>query len=696
MTATSSEKRTLLNLTPLLPHNKQPIVIAETNHLVSVTALRHPFRIERISVELPTGGSVADMIRAVGLSPKIPSRVLLSDHIILAEDYARVFPKPGQTLAIRVIPEGGGNSKDSEILTIAVAAVAIAAGALIGNPQLGLLATQTSLFAPATTASAGGLLAANTLAGALALAGIQGAISTSINFLGGLAVNALVPPPTTPAVRLSSTPQSYTVSGTANSAAPFSPIPKIYGARRIFPQYAASPYTEVCGEDQYLRMLFLLGYGPLDISEINIADTAIEDYKDIEWELRAGFTDDAPSRLYPGSVAEQDFTIVLSTTELDKAPSLSGWMTQTSGPLADELSVDVTFPGGLNAFNSKGAPIPIQCTWQIQWAPAGTQNWTSEPDIVIKSGGVGAVRRGHVWRVPRGQYDVQMQLVHFALYEGDWSTNYTADGQWTALRTIRAQAPYTMAGLATLALRIRASRQLNGVISNLNCVASSILPDLASHGGAMLQRGTLFQRVHGDKANEPALHLDLDVVEREPDHVDVVRGMHFGDFFSPSVRFFENRSIAGELEVLVGGHYQVNGRLRDVAGLSVLQPHLQVIAGRAGDYHELADLGLFDMRAAIRRPGEDPCVFLDSEPGLGRFDLEFLVRRRPLACAARAPFDPRPHGRMRRWSGRGPFARHDAHRARRQRRSLDGRAGADRRLTESARGLWIRQWQRER
>jgi predicted phage tail protein len=383
----------------------------------------------------------------------MPARVFLDDRVILEGEAERVHPRAGQILTVRAVPAGGGRSKDVELLTIVVAA--IAAAATYGTSAY--LEASTTFFASAT--QAGG---SSYLAGAV-LAGIQGAIAEGAKFALAQAVNVLIPAPSTPTPRAVSTPQSYTVSGTANGAAPFSPIPKIYGARRIFPQYAASPYTEVSGEDQYLRMLFLLGYGPLDISQINIADTAIEDYKDIEWELRAGFTDDAPSRLYPGSVAEQDFSIVLSTTEVDKAPSLSGWMTQTSGPLADELSVDVTFPGGLNAFNSKGAPIPIQCTWQIQWAPAGTQNWTSEPDIVIKSGGVGAVRRGHVWRVPRGQYDVQMQLVHFALYEGDWSTNYTADGQWTALRTIRAQAPYTMAGLATLALRIRASRQLNGV-----------------------------------------------------------------------------------------------------------------------------------------------------------------------------------------------------------------------------------------
>ncbi len=59
-------------------------------------------------------------------------------------------------------------------------------------------------------------------------------------------------------------------------------------------------------------MLFLPGYGPLDISQIRIGDTAIEDYEDVEWELRSGFPDDAPTRLYPGSVAETELNIQLS------------------------------------------------------------------------------------------------------------------------------------------------------------------------------------------------------------------------------------------------------------------------------------------------------------------------------------------------------------------------------------------------
>ena len=215
---------------------------------VRVTALRHPFRTERIIVELPAGGSIADLLRILGLGPRFPTRVFLDDRTIAQDEHERTYPRPGQMLVVRAIPAGGGRSKDTEILTIAVTAIAAVASWGAG----------AAIAAAATPAAAAGASAATTPTWALALgAFVGGAINESVKFLGGLAINAMIPPPPTPAVRLSSTPQSYTVSGTANGAAPFSPIPKIYGARRIFPQYAASPYSELVGDNQYLRMLFL-------------------------------------------------------------------------------------------------------------------------------------------------------------------------------------------------------------------------------------------------------------------------------------------------------------------------------------------------------------------------------------------------------------------------------------------------------
>ncbi len=328
--------------------DKKVLVAPDSVDLVHIVALRHPFRTHRVLAELIPGSSIADMMRTLGIEPTIPARVFLGDRIVMPDERECVYPELGQTLTLRVVPAGGGRGKDVELLTIAIAAVATAATAGLG----------AALAAPAAAGTAGASAAAGAsttvfgipVAGlaaitphVLVVGALQGALGESIKFLGGLAINSLIPSPRTPVAKQETTPHSYTVAGTANAAAPFSPIPKIYGTRRIFPQYAASPYSELSGFNQYLRMLFLLGYGPLDISQIKIGDTAIEDYEDVEWELRAGFPDDAPTRLYPGSVSEADFNIQLSKTNGGGvALTVYDWTqvpVQTSGTNADELFI---------------------------------------------------------------------------------------------------------------------------------------------------------------------------------------------------------------------------------------------------------------------------------------------------------------------------------------------------------------------
>lgn len=72
-------------------------------------------------------------------------------------------------------------------------------------------------------------------------------------------------------------------------------------------QYAASPYSELVGENQYLRMLFLLGYGPLDISQIRIGDTAMENYRFVASGRRVNCADNpaafAPDMRQPDGVS---------------------------------------------------------------------------------------------------------------------------------------------------------------------------------------------------------------------------------------------------------------------------------------------------------------------------------------------------------------------------------------------------------
>jgi hypothetical protein len=431
-------------------------VTPEVRETVRVSAVTSPFSIERVSVQVPEGGTVADLMRMVGLDAGVAARVFHNERLLTLEERARVTPRAGDFVAIRVVPQRGqGKNPEAMLLQLAVMAAAAAATIVTAGAAAPFLG-------PAVSMGAG------TVAGA------------AVTMAGNLIIRALVGPPTPPGPAVSASPRRFSISGGQNVAAPFAAIPKVYGSRLVTPQLAAGPYTETSGPDQFLRMLLMIGYGPIDITQIQIGNTPIQGFEDIEWEVRAGYPDDAPPRLYPGSVVEDVFNVALAISRTQAAPLWEGWQQRTSGTGADELSVDITCPSGLIEIKPDGTKAWAQVHVQIRYAPAGTTAWIYEPSadgFHIKGEQASVLRRGHIWRVPNGQYDVQVQVVGGWTSDGSWAGSYAVDTYWTALRTIRAQAPFAKNGLAMIGMRIRASHQLNGVITNLNCTASSILPD---------------------------------------------------------------------------------------------------------------------------------------------------------------------------------------------------------------------------
>jgi hypothetical protein len=92
-------------------------------------------------------------------------------------------------------------------------------------------------------------------------AGFAAAAGVAVSIIGTMAINALIPPPTPKALGASGDPfqQLNSLTGTSNQASPFGVIPCVVGSFRFFPPHAALPYTEISGDDQYLRMLLDLG-----------------------------------------------------------------------------------------------------------------------------------------------------------------------------------------------------------------------------------------------------------------------------------------------------------------------------------------------------------------------------------------------------------------------------------------------------
>jgi hypothetical protein len=90
---------------------------------------------------------------------------------------------------------------------------------------------------------------------------------------------------------------------------------------------------------------------------------------------------------------------------------------------------------------------------------------------------------------------------------------------WTSLRTVRSGVALIPAGMASVAVRIKATDQLNGTLDAFNCVAESILPDW--DGVRWVSRTTsnpasIFRDIHQGTANarpKPDSRMDLATIQ---------------------------------------------------------------------------------------------------------------------------------------------------------------------------------------
>lgn len=417
---------------------------------IRLIACRSPVRFERVVLALPAGLTLAEMIDLAGVDPVLRrfAQVWLVDAAMTAEPWwvpaehwHRVRPKPGTVLTLRVVPGKGGGGKG--ILGIVLGIVTAAAGFFLG-PIVGV---------------------------ALGIGPALG--SALVGIVGKLLTFALVPPPKPPSApslggRGVAASPTYAITGARNQANPYGPVPRLYGKHKLVPPYGAQPYTEIVGDDQYLRLLFCLGYGPLEIADIRIGETPIEAFDDVEMEVRQGFEDDDPVTLYPADVFEEPLSV-----ELTQA---GGPAVRVSQPDADELSIDMTFDRGLGLLNSQGTATSSRTVqFTVEYRAAGSADpWISAGTFSCTGSTRSLARRGFRWVLPaRGQYEVRLTRTT----EDAGSSVFKLDHSvWTSLRSIRNEHPLRMTELALIALRIRASDQLNGVIDQLSCVATAMLP----------------------------------------------------------------------------------------------------------------------------------------------------------------------------------------------------------------------------
>jgi hypothetical protein len=418
----------------------------------TVVAKPHPLRSESVYAEVKAGQTLLQML-GEGASHALEVRV--GGEAVPREWWGRLKPKAGQYIHVQMYPQGGNAGK--WVRTILLVVVAIVAIWVTGGGAAGLLG---SAFASGTTGAA--------------------LLGAAIGIVGSLAINALIPPPTPKGLNgASSDPfkQLNSITGTSNQANPYGVIPCVVGTMRFFPPHAALPYTEISGDDQYLRMLLDLGYGDLDVSDIQIGGTDIASFEDVEYEIGTS----------PGLFTQDVFELAVST-DLSTDGATDTRTTQTA---SDEISLDLVFSNGLFGVNSSGQTTTGTVTFLIQYAPAGSGTWTnvtlasgltstnglivSGSNFTVSSSARQTLRCGIRWKVTAGQYDVKVTRVSSSFPGSAGTSAQSGACAWSVLRSVAYHVPSTT-GTSKLAMRIKATGQLNGVVQNLSVLAAQKIP----------------------------------------------------------------------------------------------------------------------------------------------------------------------------------------------------------------------------
>jgi hypothetical protein len=316
-----------------------------------------PFSNLREKVYVAPGSTLQQCVDAAiptrYLNSEIDAVVMINGHIIPKHYWHLVRPKIGTVTNINIIPQGGGGGKKNPIATLLSIAVMIAA------PY-----AATALLGPTLAATQVGI-------GALTYGGL---LSGAIGVVGRLAISALAPPPkpsNSGLANVSNAAESPTqfIEGASNALNPYGVVPINLGTNRMFPLQAARAYTETMNDDQYVRQLFTHGYGEKMLTaNLKIGETPISEFNDFEIEYRLNGDLHEGTTLFSNDINQDNYNILLQQVD--------GFTLRTTKTDVDAASVDVTFPQGLCWFNSQGARLANNVKMELQYSPAGLNDWS--------------------------------------------------------------------------------------------------------------------------------------------------------------------------------------------------------------------------------------------------------------------------------------------------------------------------------
>lgn len=375
------------------------------------------------------------------IAPKteLPFICVLNGVPLMKDEYRRTI-KHGDVAVFVCYPQGGGGGS---------------------NPLKIVLMVALSVYAPHAAVGIFG-----------EAAGAVGALTTfgkfaagAIGFVGTMLINAAFPGPGVPSSNrqqaLVSPSPTYNLTAQGNRARPGEPIPDFYGRHLHFPDFAADPYTEYAGNEQYLYQLFCIGQGEYEIEQVRIGDTAIENFPEVEY---AFYGPGQRVLLFPSIVfTSQEVVGQEATTNVALGP----FPVSTPGVRVRSVAFDMVCTRGLFFANDEGGLNPLSINFRLEvraiddnGAPTG--DWIVLANLVISAATATPIRRSYRYDVTEGRYEARVTRTNGK----NTSSRAGHEIVWAALRGYTpAQNDY--GDVTMMAIRARATNNLSSQSSRL-------------------------------------------------------------------------------------------------------------------------------------------------------------------------------------------------------------------------------------
>jgi len=380
----------------------------------------------------------------VTVRPGVPLRDLVpAEHlpwacringIWLRRDYWLQRPAfAGDVIELHLVPQGGDQGSRTVLQVVAMLAAVY--------------------FAPYLTGEWGILAGANTTL-------VQAGLVLGSNLL----INALLPVEQPRMRDGTGGGNTYNVALAGNQARPGEPIPVIYGRHKIFPDFAAQPYSiydntvEPTGQ-QYYHALLAVGHGVYTFEAIEIDDTDIDHFQDVEYRI-----------LQPGQQPTLVDPRVVTSPEVAGQDMKSGLYIggfNACGPRqrATAIGIDIIFPRGLGIAQSNGDIDNKTVTWRIEYREVDDFGvaigaWQVLANESYRAKLSEPIRRSYLYQLPKAMRP-QVRVVRTDIRSN--KQTHLNDIQWAGLRAhLNLDAPLAPT-VTHLEVKIRASEQLSGM-----------------------------------------------------------------------------------------------------------------------------------------------------------------------------------------------------------------------------------------